>query len=90
MELKLTMDEMLTGVFDATVASNYHVPLSTEIVTLDIVSCLDGLHKIISEEKLSAISLSIRMQEDHLLFEVNYASEQTENGHLEMEVGLCM
>jgi len=77
-ELKLTMDEMLTGLYEVTTDSMYLVPLTTVIKTTDIILCLDLFKEILASTKLSNLTLRTEEDNNELYFKLCYITSSGE------------
>ena len=71
-ELKLTMDEMITGMYDIEKSFVCLVPLTINIKTQDIISCLELLSEILQENLLTSASLRLEEDESGIYFRVFY------------------
>ena len=58
-ELKLTMDEMLSGLTDIENDAVYLIPLTSMVKTSDIIACLDLLFRVFISEDLKTIHLRL-------------------------------
>lgn len=58
-ELKLTMDEMLSTLFDVDTDCVFLIPMPYYIKTSDIISCLDLLFRIILADNLKVVHLRV-------------------------------
>lgn len=71
-ELKLTLDEMMTGLYDINKDSVYLVPLTKSVKTSDIISCLELLQRIVSENDISSVHLRLEEEQAKIVFKVLY------------------
>lgn len=73
-ELKLTMDEMLTGLYDIETDSVYLVPLTTVVKTKDIILCLDLLKATLEAVHINTLTLRIEDENSHVYFNICYTT----------------
>ncbi|MBO7355730.1 MAG: hypothetical protein J6U50_03785, partial [Lachnospiraceae bacterium] len=85
-ELKLTADEMLSGLIDAESDSLYLVPLTGYVKTTDIIACLDLLLDIFIKNHLKALHLRLEGCGADALFKVY--CETTDSGKVASELRL--
>ncbi len=71
-ELKLTMDEMLSGLYDVENDAVYLVPLTDYIKTADIITCLDLLFRVIISEDLKTMHLRLYAENTNVYFALYY------------------
>lgn len=83
-ELKLTADEMLSGLIDAENDSLYLVPLTGYVKTTDIIACLDLLLDIFIKNHLNALHLRLESCGEDALFKVY--CETTDSGKVTSEL----
>ena len=85
-ELKLTADEMLSGLADAENDSLYLVPLTGYVKTTDIIACLDLLMDIYLKDHLNALHLRLESCGEDALFKVY--CERADRGKVSSELKL--
>jgi hypothetical protein len=88
-ELKLTADEMLSGLFDAESDSLYLVPLTGYVKTTDIIACLDLLMEIFIKNHLNALHLRLESSGEDALFKVYCEMANSGKVSSELKLSLC-
>lgn len=87
-ELKLTLDEMMTGLYNIEKDAVYLINLSQSVKTTDIIACLDLLQRILLENELTAVHLRLESDAGAVVFRVLFelTDGQKSSGELTLEV----
>lgn len=85
-ELKLTMDEMLTSLYDIEADDVFLIPTTSYIATADIISCLDALFRLVSEVRLKTVHLRIFSENKESFFGLYYENESGEKASTRLKI----